>query len=302
MSLFSDVSSQFPPGKFTALRSWILRNRKGLAARLATIDAEIIRIGQITVLYQGVRSDDGDIRMTEKRKGFSVTPGSSLERLVQAYMAQGGNPFDISSFMHPDKIKLETDDGEYGEVVAIYETYPNDGMITPRTVDSSSPSEDPEDSGLGAYRGGWPDTARYYPARLGKRPSPGQGQTEPIVRLIGQVRQWANQDIKERLQDMEWRIIKQCDLKEQLEHERFVVLEQAFGGATTGLGVFDDDKHVRAYLVQNLLTDMGQLLWPSNLPGTGVELEGHPTMGKPRAEQCLDFSFDDDPSEVVLGS
>jgi len=75
------------------------------------------------------------------------------------------------------------------------------------------------------------------------------------------MRDWANQAIKERLQGLEWQIIKLCDLREQLETERDEILVQAFGGALAGLEGFDETRFARGLRVQSLTTDIQKLIF-----------------------------------------
>lgn len=289
-----DKMGVWPVGWFSSMSKWLLRNRKSLPGRVSIINAELERIGFIRVLYQANADAQGNVVVSENRMGFSVSAGSSLERLVQAYIAQGGNPYAISPFMHPDMTQIITDDEN--NVLATADLYPGGGVVSPRSVDYTSPSEDPDDNGLGAYRGGWPENVGFYTARQGARMPNVANVSDSIVRLTGQVREWANQDIRERLQDMEWRILKLCDLREQLLKERDELLAQAFGGTSSALSDFDDDRYVRGHLVQNLVHDMGTLLFPT-------DEDGVPTSDRPSDDvSFLDFTFPTDPSEDQLFS
>ena len=64
--------------------------------RIDTINAEIDRIGHVLVMYEDSVSEEGE--KTETRSSISVTTNSNVGRLMQAYVANGGNPFDISPF------------------------------------------------------------------------------------------------------------------------------------------------------------------------------------------------------------
>ena len=97
MASFSKMSF-FPPGYFRAFSSWLLRERRDVASRINTLNAEIERIGFVQVEYRQIVNPDGSYAVTEERMGVSVTPNSTLEKLVQAYIANGGNPLDISPF------------------------------------------------------------------------------------------------------------------------------------------------------------------------------------------------------------
>jgi len=247
----------WPVGYFRAFSGWVLNNRRGVAARVATINAEVSRIGFIKVFYQGLDSA-GSTERSEDRLGISVTAGSTLERLVQAYVAQGGNPLDISSFMHPQSTDIDVDDE--GNTVSVSQ-YPFDGLIAPRSAEPNEPYVSATDTGYGAFPGGMPRTHRYFPARQGGRISPGSYDYNAVVKSMHQIRDWTNQDIKERLSDLEARIIKQCDLREQLVHERDVVLVQAFGGALFGVAPLDEERFDKNLMVQNMIRDMEGLIY-----------------------------------------
>jgi hypothetical protein len=75
------------------------------------------------------------------------------------------------------------------------------------------------------------------------------------------MRGWANQAIKECLQNIEWQIIKLCDLREQLIAERDEILVQAFGGALDGFDGFDENRFSRGLRLQSLTTDIQDLIF-----------------------------------------
>ena len=283
MATFNKMSV-WPVGYFRRFSSWILRNRKSVSARMETLAAELTRIGFIKVYYRVVDDDDGGRRITEERTGFSVTPGSTLERLVQAYMVQGGNPLDISPFMMPDSTEVVSVD-ENGEVTLAM-TYPHGGVVAPRSANYNEPLQDGVETGYGSYPGGFMEWGRYYPVRQGKAEIPANLQ---IAKYMRKIRDWTNQDIKERLQDLEWRIIKQMDLREQLEQERDQLLVQAFGGALAGLPELDETKFNPQLMVQNMVDDMYELLY-TEVPDS---FEARPETA------FLDFTFEDLPEEVV---
>jgi hypothetical protein len=266
MSSFSKMA-RFTPGYYRAISSWLLRNRRDVVRRVQVINAEVDRIGFIRCLYEGVEDETGNTIRSEKRLGVVVTEGSSIGRLVQAYVALGGNPLDISPFMYPDTTQIvETlPDGS----VVISEEYPFGGVIAPKSVDAENPVDDPNDTGYGSYQGGRSESAMDYSARLRGRNDRGLYDSDAIVKTFHMTRRWANQEIKERLQDMEWRIIKLADLREQLVAERDEILVQAFGGYLGGVpDRFDDDRFMRGFLVQNLVQDMYELLYQMNDDGS----------------------------------
>jgi hypothetical protein len=95
---------------------------------------------------------------------------------------------------------------------------------------------------------------------MGGRMDRGAWDNDTIVRTMHDMRRWANQDIKTRLQDMEWRIIKQMDLREQLIYERDTVILQAFGDLQDGVGPFDPDSFRQERLVPVIIDEMSKLI------------------------------------------
>jgi len=255
MSSFSKMAF-WPTGYFRAYARWLLRERRDVASRIRVLEAERTRTGFVQVLY---RETEGVL--TEERMGFAITHGSSLVRLCQAYIANGGNPLDVSTFMHPDNtVVIGLDDVSATQTT--YYQYPHGGVIAPRSVNPNDPVGEPGDNGYGPYQGGWLDTDRYYPARMGGRMDRGMVDSDAIVQAMHQIRGWANPVIKERLQDMEWRIVKLADLEEQLRLERDHTLLRAFGGSLDAvMGDYAEDRVVRSLLVQNLIADMNKLVY-----------------------------------------
>jgi hypothetical protein len=259
--------ARFTPGYYRAISSWLLRNRRDVVRRVQVINAEVNRIGFVRCLYEGVPDEAGNTIRSEKRYGIAVTEGSSIAKLIQAYVALGGNPLDISPFMYPDTTEIVEILEDGAEVIS--EEYPFGGVIAPESVSAENPADDPNDTGYGSYQGGRSRSALDYSARLGGRNDRGLYDSDAIVKTIHMTRRWANQEIKERLQDMEWRIIKLADLREQLIYERDEVLVQAFGGVLDGLpDEFDDDRFMRGFLVQNLVQDMYELLFKMGADGS----------------------------------
>ena len=277
--------STWPVGYFRAYSSWLLRNRKEVASRIKVLGAEIDRIGYVTVSYRF----DGTTH-TEQRTGFSVSPDTTLGRLCQAYIANGGNPLDISPFMYPDStaVTIENDDG----TVVTTTKYPHGGVVAPLSAAPNEPlSQKDGTSGYGAFPGGFLNTDRYYPARQDKRATKGDFDFDAIVSSMDKIRSWANQEIKEKLQDIEWRIIKLCDLKEQLIKERDEVLVQAFGGVLTSVSEFDPNRFDSVIRVQNLVQEMNSLIYETKPDGTVLSYTAKADV------QFLEFTFADVASE-----
>ncbi len=278
MASFSKMAV-FPAGYFRAFSRWLLQNRRDVAARVATMSAEIARIGFVRVLYGGAFTADGDLMKTERRTGFAVTEGSTIARLVQAYIAGGGNPWDISSFMYPDSTAVEAKPETEEEVVQ--QEYPGGGVVAPLSADYQPTNVTrPGESGYESDPGGHASTTRYYPDRIGGRIDPGIFDHDAVVKSMHMMRKWANQDIKERLLDIEWRIVKQADLREQLIQERDVVLVQAFGGVLSGLPeLFDNELFPRSLMVQNLVQDMYALLFELDETGAVASFKANSDTG-----------------------
>lgn len=213
----------FRTGQWEAYRSFVLRERADATARLENIDAEISRIGQVTVTYR--QRDDGSNTCSEERIGFSVSENTSLEKLIRAYTVAGGNPFDISMFLVPDSVVL-ADDEDPNSVV---ELQPYGGVIAPRT---GSPALD-----VTTYVGGNLNVLKYTPARTNNR----DAHDSNMASSISRTRQWIGQVIDERLHSIEARIIKLCDLREQLEQERELI-QSTIGGTVDGVPTFDTDQ------------------------------------------------------------
>jgi hypothetical protein len=277
--------SQFPVGYFRSTCSWLLRHRRTVARRIHTLNAEVDRIGFVTVTY--VTKQEGDnIKATEIRQSISVTPGSTLEKLVMAYMANGGNPFDISPFAMPDYTRVIGIDAEGEPVTA--QRYFEGGVLAPRSASYDEPTpqigEDEEgnqvveETGFGAYPGGMPRSARANAPRMGGRMDPSHARWGEIVSTMDHVRNWANQDIRQILTDIEWRIIKQMDLREQLEHERDDVLQQAFGAVLDDL-TFDERSMNPDLGMSSVVQAMNEMLFFTTDAGKVYSYDMYPPAG-----------------------
>jgi hypothetical protein len=291
MPSFSKTST-WNVGYFRGISSWVLRNRRDVTSRIDAINTELARIGRVTVVYKTGKDELGNILVTEERIGFSVTKNSSLEKLFQAYIAQGGNPFDVSMFLYPDSTVVDTDEDDNPIVKP---RYPHGGVAAPKSVSYVDPVGEEGATGFEGYQGGFMEMDRYFPARQGSRRDRGSRDDESVVRTVQTMRLWANQDIKERLQDIEWRIIKLADLAEQLTRERDEVLVEAFGGAMDVLvDDFDPDLHLQSLRVQSLVEGMWDLIYLA-----GVELEEFQL--DPDPENLHDAPRSTSPEETNVG-
>ena len=279
----------WPVGYFRAYSGWLLRHRRTIAPRISTMNAEILRIGEVHVEY----ADDDTVengRKSERRIGISVTAGSNLEMLMQAYVANGGNPLEISSFMYPQSSTVDVDDDG---IATVTERYPNSGVVTPLSADPNEPMTSDTDTGYGDYPGGLLKTHRYFPARQGGRISNGAFDHDAVVKTMHHIRAWANQDISATLSDLEARIIKQCDLREQLVHERDEIIVQAFGGVLAGVPDIDEDRFDTNLMVQNLVQDMSETIFTPDADGV-LMIPIH------RADAYLPFTFPDLPEDDTI--
>ena len=297
MANFSKLSI-FPVGYFRMTTKWLLRERLDVVARINTIEAELSRIGHVEVSYMK-RAEGGNIFATEVPTGFTVTRESSLARLMQAYIALGGNPFDISGFLHPGTTHwVEGGDGFEGIRT---QQYPGGGFIAPKSTAYNNPmpekfSKDeesgetpkPEKTGYESYEGGHIASHKYYAGRMGGRMDRGSWDHETVLRVMTDVRGWANKEIKTKLQDMGWRIIKLSDLHEQLRQERDEVLMDAFAGTLDGLEGLDELKNDPKRLCQAIIADMYALLFVGDASGLPTGFRARDSVG------YLQFTFKDE--------
>jgi hypothetical protein len=212
----------FRNGQWNAYRSFILRERSDASARLRVIQAEIDRIGAVTIQYRMKKDDSGTC--TEERVGFSVTENSTLEKLIRAYTVAGGNPFDISMFLVPDSVVLADD----GDPMSAVETQPYGGVIAPKTGDPAVNATE--------YDGGNLNVLKYTPARTNGQDAHDSNMSSSVSRS----RKWVGQVIDERVHALESRILKMCDLREQLEQER-ELLVSTLGGTVDGVPSLDPE-------------------------------------------------------------
>ena len=245
-------------------------------ARWTTINAELARIGSIRVLYDASASNPN--RMTERRVGMDVTPNTSLEHLLRAYTAQGGNPFDISMFLVPNSVQVvegstehtDTPDDSPAAASSTAETQPYGGMASSASTDPMSP---------GVYMGGWLPLWRYPPRRFGTTTSY-TAQAADMTRTIHATRGWITQEIRTLRNDLEARIIKLCDLREQLTMERDELLPQAVGGSVPGLLWSNNGEFATSHNVSTIVEHIDSVFYPNVLPSGGCDFK-HPRISGP---------------------
>ena len=184
-----------------AFRKFVLEEKRDLDSRIFEIDSELDKIGTLFIKYE--RTEDTK-KSVQKRKRFYVTKGSSLEKLVKVYIATGGNPLDISMFISPktlDAVKL--DGAEYYEYTAM------GGVVAPL---SGSPDEM-------VYTGGWLNWNKDPKWNIGNADLP-MGKQLWTIHTVNKSREWVEKEIRAKRNKVEEKIIKLCDLYEQLEQEK----------------------------------------------------------------------------------
>lgn len=212
-------------GAWSEFRRFALLQRANVPSRLIQIEKELSRIGQITVTYHRSDPDDSKSPMTERRQSVSVSQGSALCKLLQAYIAQGGNPFDISMFLMPDSYRIVDN--------ALIDTQPYKGVIYPESrVEEDRFTSKIDTSGFLIF---W----RYPARKTANKVSPWATHAHSIGNKVESARRWIPQEIKTLRNNLEARILKLCDLREQLTIEKDEILAQALGGTIQGLPEFD---------------------------------------------------------------
>jgi len=267
----------FRRGQWLEFRRFVLLQRQNVGYRLNYIEKELANIGNIRIIYEKVGEGENQ-KVTEKRVGLEVDIESSLGKLLKAYIAQGGNPFDISMFLQPDSYAwVERKDGEQpitggvqvkdtqGNNQNLYRQYdqPYGGVLYPRSA-TADESEQIDTSG-------WLEIWKYGPRRLGgsKNIWP---KADEIGGVIYHARKWVTQEISHLRNNLEARIIKLCDLREQLMIERADILYNAISGTAIGLAPYDpnnqlDEVHL-SHIVTNIDLNFFEAMDQDQLPGT----------------------------------
>ena len=180
-----------------AFRKFILEEHQDIDRRLLEIDRQLTNIGDISVLYEKV---DGN--RTQKRTGVIVQKNTSIHKLCMAYTAQGGNILDISMFLNPSKSFVNEEGGVESE-------HPLDGRISPL---SGNPSQL-------TFIGGWVGLDKHPFWKVGRAEIPDEPKRK-IEKKVQSLRKGFEKEIKVKRNRIEEKIIKLCDLREQLENER----------------------------------------------------------------------------------
>jgi len=277
-------TSFFRQGAWIEFRRFILNQRRDVIARVTAINVELSRIGSIQILYERSATDRN--QMTERRIGMNVTPNTSMEHLLRAYIAHGGNPFDISMFLIPDSFDVieETeaattqDPSAAGTVpsAAVQDNQPYGGITASGTTDPLTP---------GLYMGGWLPLWRYPPRRFGNTVS-NTASGADMTRTIHAARGWVTQEIRTLRNDIEARIIKLMDLREQLMRERDEILPTAVGGSVPGLSWSNDGEFATSHNVAMIVDNIDAVYYPVRLPDGSRDFN-HPRESRPNPEQPM---------------
>ncbi len=216
----------FGAADYMALRLFLLEELRSAGSHALQIDTELRRIGVAEIMW----ATDGKGNATETREGFIVRPAaSSIGKLLKAYIAQGGNPFDICMYLNPRSGVSFQPDPENPEELKIVYNQPYGGCLTVKTRENPT---DPFDAGGELI---WHKNPRL---RTGKTQN--QDRAEPVGVQVASARKWANQAIREKRSDIEWQILKLLDLSEQLVIERIDTLGHALAGMVPEVVKQDD--------------------------------------------------------------
>ena len=251
----------FRKGQWLEFRRFVLLQRQNVGYRIDYINKELERIGQVKVIYERVGEGENQ-RVTEKRVGLEVNLNSALGKLLKAYVAQGGNPFDISMFLQPDSYEWVEREGtelpsvedevittENGTITNTYRRYtqPYGGVLSPRSA-SADESEHIDTSG-------WLPLWKYGPRRLGGKKNI-YPRADEIGGVIYHARKWVTQEISHLRNNLEAKIIKLCDLREQLLIERDDLLFNAISGTAQGLAPYDPNKQLDEIHLSHIVTNI----------------------------------------------
>ena len=251
----------FRRGSWVEFRRFVLLQRQNVGDRINYITKEIQNIGEVRVLYETVGEGE-DQKMTEKRVGLEVSMNSSLGKLMLAYVAQGGNPFDISMFLRPDSYKWVEREGselptegqtvkdDQGNPKNLYrkETLPYGGVVSPKTAGA--------DESEVIDTAGWLPLWKYGPRKLGGKNKNIYPRADEIGGVIYHARKWVTQEIAHLRNNIEARILKLCDLREQLMLERDDILFNAISGTAQDMPPYDPSLQLDELHLSHIVTNI----------------------------------------------
>ena len=291
-------------------RSFVLNERKVVDARVRVIDAELLRIGSLTVFYNKradtVRTAEGSLQavatITEQRDEIEVTPGSSLEKLFLAYIAQGGNPTDISLYLQPDSVFF-TGDGDPSEdpeddpdveandkeIPGTEDIQPYHGVVAAGSTTGYGPG--------GRWDAGMPTFSRDPYRRVGREIDLSDAGSTIAIKM-DYARRWTQQSIQEKRNLIEQRIIKLCDLAEQLTEERDQLIVQAVGGT---VDIFpsapNPDRFHRGLHLTKIVDMLDSVFYVKNAGVPDFKTINLGTGKQPEGLALYDTLFGDDPTD-----
>lgn len=296
-------------------RSFVLKERAAVAPRIAVINAELQRIGNIIVTYrattQAVRTSDGTTvevpKITEQREGLKVSIGSSLEKLLQAYIAFGGNPTDISLFLQPDDVLFtggqdpadDPDDDPNAEatdefVPGTQSTYPYQGIVAEKSTSGYGiGGRNPQ--GLATF-------SRDPYARVGRNIDLSSAN-QTIAIKMDYARRWTQQAIQEKRNLMEQRIIKLMDLRECLIQERNDILIQSIGGSVDILPELPNPgQYHRGLHLTRIVSEIDGVFYVKTDGVPDLNSVNLGTASEPTGLSMYDTLFPDDPDDDIFST
>ncbi len=280
----------FRRGQWLEFRRFVLTQRQNVPTRIEYITKEIQRIGEVRVLYETIGEGE-DRKVTEKRVGLEVESASSLGKLLRAYIAQGGNPFDISMFLQPDSYDwVERDEGESnanenialvngdGQPFNFYKQYtqPYGGVLAPRSAEANESEQ--------LDTAGWLPIWKYEPRRLGDRNQSIYPRADEIGGVVSHARKWVTQEISHLRNNIEAKIIKLCDLREQLLIERDDILVNALSGTVANLQPYNKDNILEELHLSHIVTNIDLNYYHAK----DIVVNGEPFVGPPEQGQSVD--------------
>ena len=201
MPSFSAIDT-FRKGQWRVFRQFILEERRDAGSREAVLIAEQSRIGKVRILY-GTDTETGEVNQNRIGIVIDGSPTCAVAKLMQAYIALGGNPFDISMFLY-------SNDSEC----------PGNGFAYPTGFSYSLQGQETDTDA---------NIEKYKPSRIG---GPRETRSEVIAINMDLLRRWSIKEMYQKRILIEERIIKLSDLYEQLDQERNLLV-----GATRGEGM-----------------------------------------------------------------
>ena len=287
-------------------RDWTLNERRGVSGRLKVLNAEINRIGCITVFYKTrgatIQTLSGALdeveTVTEERIRFEVSPGSSLEKLVQAYIAHGGNPMAISLWLQPDLIQFTTDEDPNEDASddrnKIFSNVGSADIPFDQPDGAVRGTESVDSYGIGGqYKGGMSTSLTDTTRMAGRYIEEGTAGAKIAIKMDW-ARRWVRYELS-TLNKMEERIVKLMDLREQLMEERDSLLCTAIGGSVPDYPLAPDpERYARNLHLTTIVTQMDQTFYET-------DENGEPDFTRINLGKRVDGTSLSDPTDDIQG-